>query len=87
VELHAGQASVDRLEGRHRHLRRRRHDGEAGRRLATESPCDIQTDCCAGSPWKRVFSAGVTSSGVRPYSRAPVWATVPPRARAIAWKP
>jgi hypothetical protein len=53
----------------------------------TASPCDIQTDCCAGRPWKSVFSAGVTASGVPPYSRDPVRATVPPSAWAIAWKP
>ncbi|CAM5400934.1 hypothetical protein SALBM135S_04795 [Streptomyces alboniger] len=51
------------------------------------SPCDIHTGCSAGVPSKRVESALETESGVRPYSRAPVLSTVPPRVVAISWKP
>ena len=53
----------------------------------TESPCDIHTTWLVGCPEKSVDSAGVTEAVVLPYSRAPVRATVPPRARDIAWKP
>ena len=53
---------------------------------ATESPWDIQTLCSAGMPSSRV-PGSETATGVRPYSRAPVWATSPPRPLAISWKP
>ena len=48
----------------------------------TASPCDIHTDCDAGSPAK-IFEPAFTSSGVRPNSDLPVWATTPARAAAI----
>ena len=52
----------------------------------TESPCDIHTLWVAGrSPSSVPGSRTVT--GVRPYSRAPLWATSPPRPWAISWKP
>ncbi|CAB4929632.1 unannotated protein [freshwater metagenome] len=52
----------------------------------TASPWLIQTDCSSGvSPNSRF--AVVTVSGVPPYSRSPVCATVPPRDCAMAWKP
>ena len=54
--------------------------------LATESPCDIHTLWVSGMPASSV--PGVeTETGVRPYSRAPVWATSPPSPFAISWKP
>ena len=52
----------------------------------TASPWLIQTFCSSGrSPNSR--PSVVTVSGVPPYSRSPVRATVPPREAAIAWKP
>lgn len=51
------------------------------------SPWDIHTDCSSGVPSKRVEPDFETCSGVRPYSRAPVLSTVPPRVVAISWKP
>ena len=52
----------------------------------TASPWLIQTFCSSGrSPNSR--PSVVTVSGVPPYSRSPVRATVPPRLAAIAWKP
>ena len=52
----------------------------------TASPWLIHTDCSSGvSPNNRL--AVVTVSGVPPYSRSPVCATVPPRDCAMAWKP
>ena len=51
------------------------------------SPWDIQTDCRSAVPSKRVEPGLETASGVRPYSRAPVLSTVPPRVIAISWKP
>ena len=53
----------------------------------TESPWLIHTDCSAGRPRNRAESGAVTVSGVRPNSASPVRSTVPPRARAMAWKP
>ena len=53
---------------------------------ATESPCDIQTLWVAGRSASSV-PASATLTGVRPYSRAPVCATSPPRPWAISWKP
>ena len=52
----------------------------------TESPCDIHTVWVAGRSASRV-PVSETSTPVRPYSRAPVSATVPPRPWAISWKP
>ena len=52
----------------------------------TESPWDIQTVCSVGISVSRVPGSR-TATWVRPYSRAPVWATSPPRPRAISWKP
>ena len=52
----------------------------------TESPWDIQTVCSAGISLSSV-PGSTTLTPVRPYSRAPVWATSPPRPRAISWKP
>lgn len=51
------------------------------------SPWDIQTGCSSGVPSNRVEPDFETCSGVRPYSRAPVLSTVPPRVVAISWKP
>ncbi len=51
------------------------------------SPCDIHTDWFSGVPSKSVEPTLETCSGVRPYSRAPVLSTVPPRMVAISWKP
>ena len=53
---------------------------------ATASPCDIHTDCAAGSPDSST-PGSTTASAVRPYSAVPVRATVPPSEAAIAWKP
>ncbi|OPZ49680.1 MAG: hypothetical protein BWY91_03027 [bacterium ADurb.BinA028] len=53
----------------------------------TESPCDIHTDCSFGCPSKSSEPSGVTTASVWPYSPVPVWATVPPNAWTIAWKP
>ena len=52
----------------------------------TESPCDIHTLCSAGTSASSV-PASLTETAVRPYSRAPVCATSPPRPCAISWKP
>ncbi|CAB4937773.1 unannotated protein [freshwater metagenome] len=57
-----------------------------GGACVTQSPCDIQTDCCKGSPKNRA-PGSVTCSDVPPNSRWPSFATVPPRACAIAWNP
>ena len=63
-------------------------DREAlGRLATTESPWLIHTGCCGGRPACRAPPSSVTVSAVRPYSRVPVWATLPPSAWAIAWKP
>ena len=52
----------------------------------TPSPWLIQTGCSAGmSPCSRPGS--VTCRSVRPYSRSPVCATVPPSAEAMSWNP
>lgn len=51
------------------------------------SPCDIHTDCSAGVPSKSVEDGRETVSGVRPYSRAPLSSTTPPRVVAMSWKP
>ena len=51
------------------------------------SPCDIHTCCSAGVPAKSVGAGLGDGQRVRPYSRAPVCSTVPPRAGAISWKP
>lgn len=51
------------------------------------SPWDIHTDWFAGVPSNRVEPFLETASGVRPYSRAPVLSTWPPRVTAISWKP
>ena len=53
----------------------------------TASPWLIQTDCSTGSVAEQPRPPVVTVSGVPPYSRSPVCATVPPRLCAIAWKP
>ncbi len=53
----------------------------------TESPWLIHTDGSTGSPLKRIDAGSVTSSRVRPNSARPVCSTVPPIARAWAWKP
>ena len=53
----------------------------------TASPWLIQTDCSVAWPSNKVDPSGCTAAAVPPYSRSPVWATSPPRARAIAWKP
>ena len=53
----------------------------------TASPCDIQTVWLGGWPVKSVDSTSLIAASVLPYSRAPVRATVPPRAWAIDWKP
>ena len=52
---------------------------------STLSPWLIQTGRSAGSSRSSVPAWAVST--VRPYSRAPVCATVPPSAWAIAWKP
>jgi hypothetical protein len=52
----------------------------------TASPWLIHTDCSGGSDPNSRPSV-VTVSGVPPYSRSPVRATVPPRLCAMAWKP
>ena len=52
----------------------------------TESPWDIHTVCSGGISASSVPGA-LTTTGVRPYSRAPEWATVPPSAWAISWNP
>lgn len=51
------------------------------------SPCDIHTDCSAGVPSKSVEADLETVSAVRPYSRAPLSSTVPPRVVAMSWNP
>ena len=53
---------------------------------ATASPCDIQTNCCSGSPLNST-PGSTTASAVRPYSAVPVRATAPPRDAAMAWNP
>ena len=53
----------------------------------TPSPWLIHTGWADGSASCRRPASSATSSSVRPYSRAPVWATVPPSAEAISWKP
>ena len=52
----------------------------------TSSPWDIQETSEPGRPSSSVPGAS-TSTRVRPYSRCPVWATLPPSAWAIAMKP
>ena len=54
--------------------------------VSTESPWLIHTCCSLGLPANWV-PASATCAVVRPYSRTPVCATVPPSAAAIAWKP
>ena len=58
-----------------------------GGAVVTASPWDIQTCWLPGCPAKRVLPVSVTAAVVSPYSRAPVRATWPPSAWAIAWKP
>jgi len=53
----------------------------------TASPWLIQTLCCPGCACSRVEVSASARTSVPPYSRRPVLATSPPRARAIAWKP
>ena len=53
----------------------------------TASPWLIHTDSASGRPAKSVDVPSTTDSGVRPNSARPVRSTVPPRARAMAWKP
>ena len=87
VELHAGQPAVDVLERRHRGAGDGRGDGEPvgrrGDRVAVAHPHRL----LAGSVAEAAGRRSVTVSSVRPYSRSPVCATVPPSACAIAWKP
>ena len=52
----------------------------------TASPWLIHTDCSTGRSCSSRPGV-VTVSGVPPYSRSPVRATVPPSDWAIAWKP
>ena len=53
----------------------------------TASPWDIHTTCSRSWSANSTESASTESRRVEPYSRVPVWATVPPRACAIDWKP
>ena len=53
----------------------------------TESPWLIHTDWSAGCPLNRVDEVSRIVAGVAPNSDRPVFSTVPPSARAIAWKP
>ena len=53
----------------------------------TESPWLIHTDCSSGWPLNRVEAVSVMRAGVAPNSERPVFSTVPPSARAMAWKP
>ena len=52
----------------------------------TESPWLIHTDCSVGEPVSSMPGRR-TSTCAPPHSRDPVRSTVPPSARAIAWKP
>ena len=58
-----------------------------GGAAATASPWLIHTDCSHRQRRRAARPRVVTVSGVPPYSRSPVRATVPPSAAAIAWKP
>ena len=53
----------------------------------TESPWLIHTDWSVGWPLNRVDEVSRIDAGVAPNSDSPVFSTVPPRARAMAWKP
>ncbi len=57
-----------------------------GGALVTASPWLIQTCWLAGRSRSNV-PGSVTASVVRPNSEVPVWATSPPSARVMAWKP
>ena len=87
VPLHAGQPAVGVLE------RRDRRDPRS--RRARRSRAGPRPRSRRGTS-RRVWSAGRSASrvpprstltGVRPYSRAPVGETAPPRPWAISWKP
>jgi hypothetical protein len=86
VELHAVQPAAGVLERRHRRLRRRAVTRKPAGACTTASPCDIHTDCCAGSPLNST-PGSTTSSGVPPNSAVPVRSTRPPSEAAMAWKP
>ena len=57
-----------------------------GGAAVTSSPCDIHETSWSGTPSSSVPGSR-TETRVRPYSRWPVRATVPPSAWAIAMKP
>ena len=87
VPLDAGQPAVEVLErrdrggvGRGQHLEARRAPPRPSRR-GTSRRCGRPGRSASRTP------GSPTRTWVRPYSRAPVWATSPPSARAISWKP
>ena len=79
VPLDAGEAAADVLERRHRRADVEASSVKPSGAAVTESPWDIQTLWCAGTPASRV-PGSTTLTGVRPYSRAPVGDTSPPSA-------
>ena len=62
-------------------------DGEPGRRRARRRPRGSSRPTARPAARRTAGPPVVTVSGVPPYSRSPVWATVPPRLCAMAWKP
>ena len=87
VPLDAGQPAVDVLEGGDRRDRgggeHREPLGRGGDRVAVGHPDGV----LGGDVGEQGAGLDARVTRVRPYSRAPVCATSPPRPRAISWKP
>ena len=88
VELHAGHAAAEVLEGRHLGAGGSRRHREALGRAPTRSRRGSSTPTGRpAGPGTASTSGSVTVSEVRPNSASPVRSTVPPSASAMAWKP
>ena len=88
VPLHAEQALVLVGEGRDRRPAVLARTSKPSGARWTLSPWLIQAFWCVGTSGQdgtALADGGDVS--VAPYSRSPVWATLPPRAAAMAWKP
>ena len=86
VPLHAGEPRSVSSNAATGVTRVEASTSKPGGAAITESPWDIQTVWSAGRSASRVPPRS-TLTGVRPYSRAPVGETAPPRPWAISWKP
>ena len=81
VPLHAGQPAVEVLERRDRGGRRwTGQHGEPVRARPPPSRRGTSTPCARSGTSASSVPGVATLTGVRPYSRAPVWATSPPSA-------